>query len=71
MEVGPAWRSQKSAFRGLLPQSVREVIRARLSRLSAEASGAGEGRGGVGERLRLRVGGGRGGARRSRRPERA
>ena len=38
MEVGPAWRSQKSALRGLLPQSVREVIRARLSRLSAEAS---------------------------------
>jgi DNA-binding SARP family transcriptional activator len=38
VEVGPAWRSQKSALRGLLPQSVREVIRARLSRLSAEAS---------------------------------
>jgi DNA-binding SARP family transcriptional activator/tetratricopeptide (TPR) repeat protein len=38
VEVGPAWRSQKSAFRGLLPQSVREVIRARLSRLSTEAS---------------------------------
>ena len=38
MEVGPAWRSQKSALRGLLPKSVREVIRARLSRLSAEAS---------------------------------
>ena len=37
VEVGPAWRSQKSALR-LLPQSVREVIRARLSRLSAEAS---------------------------------
>ena len=37
VEVGPAWRSHKSA-RGLLPQSVREVIRARLSRLSAEAS---------------------------------
>jgi tetratricopeptide (TPR) repeat protein len=38
VEVGPAWRSQKSALRGLLPRSVREVIRARLSRLSAEAS---------------------------------
>ncbi|HEY6712565.1 MAG TPA: AAA family ATPase [Rubrobacter sp.] len=38
VEVGPAWRSQKSALRGLLPQSVREVIRARLSRLSADAS---------------------------------
>jgi DNA-binding SARP family transcriptional activator/tetratricopeptide (TPR) repeat protein len=38
VEVGPAWRSEKSALRGLLPQSVREVIRARLSRLSAEAS---------------------------------
>jgi DNA-binding SARP family transcriptional activator/tetratricopeptide (TPR) repeat protein len=38
VEVGPAWRSQKSTLRGLLPQSVREVIRARLSRLSAEAS---------------------------------
>jgi DNA-binding SARP family transcriptional activator/tetratricopeptide (TPR) repeat protein len=38
VEVGPAWRSQKSTLTGLLPQSVREVIRARLSRLSAEAS---------------------------------
>jgi DNA-binding SARP family transcriptional activator/tetratricopeptide (TPR) repeat protein len=38
VEVGPAWRSQKRAFRGLLPRSVRGVIRARLSRLSAEAS---------------------------------
>ncbi|HEX5913480.1 MAG TPA: hypothetical protein VFY54_10175, partial [Rubrobacter sp.] len=38
VEVGPAWRSQKSTLRGLLPQSVREVIRARLSRISAEAS---------------------------------
>jgi DNA-binding SARP family transcriptional activator/tetratricopeptide (TPR) repeat protein len=38
VEVGPAWRSQKSALRGLLPQSVRDVIRTRLSRLSAEAS---------------------------------
>ena len=38
VEVGPAWWSQKSALRGLLPRSVREVIRARLSRLSAEAS---------------------------------
>jgi DNA-binding SARP family transcriptional activator len=33
VEVGPAWRSQKSALRGLLPQSVREVIRASLSAL--------------------------------------
>jgi DNA-binding SARP family transcriptional activator/tetratricopeptide (TPR) repeat protein len=38
VEVGPAWRSKKGALRGLLPYSVREVIRARLSRLSAEAS---------------------------------
>jgi tetratricopeptide (TPR) repeat protein len=38
VEVGPAWQSKKSALRGLLPQSVREVIRTRLSRLSAEAS---------------------------------
>ena len=38
VEVGPAWRSQKSALRGLLPQSVREVIRSRLSRLSPAGS---------------------------------
>src|SRR4051812_588625 len=38
VEVGPALRAQKSALRGLLPQSVREVIRSRLSRLSAGAS---------------------------------
>jgi DNA-binding SARP family transcriptional activator len=39
VEVGPAWRTQKkSALRGLLPKSVREVIRSRLSRISAEAS---------------------------------
>jgi DNA-binding SARP family transcriptional activator/tetratricopeptide (TPR) repeat protein len=38
VEVGPSLRAKKSALRGLLPQSVREVIRARLSRLSAEAS---------------------------------
>jgi DNA-binding SARP family transcriptional activator/tetratricopeptide (TPR) repeat protein len=38
VEVGPAWQSKKGALRGLLPQSVREVILARLSRLSAEAS---------------------------------
>jgi tetratricopeptide (TPR) repeat protein len=38
VEVGPALRAQKSALRGLLPQSVREVIRLRLSRLSAAAS---------------------------------
>jgi DNA-binding SARP family transcriptional activator len=37
VEVGSAWQSQKSALRGLLPKSVREVIRSRLSRLSAEA----------------------------------
>ena len=48
VEVGPAWRSQKSTLRGLLPQSVREVIRARSlgSRLRPRA---GEGWGGVGE----------------------
>ena len=38
VELGPALRAQKSALRGLLPQSVREVIRSRLSRLSAGAS---------------------------------
>ena len=38
VEVGPALRAQKSALRGLLPKSVREVIRSRLSRLSAGAS---------------------------------
>ena len=38
VEVGPALRTQKSALRGLLPKSVREVIRSRLSRLSAAAS---------------------------------
>jgi DNA-binding SARP family transcriptional activator/tetratricopeptide (TPR) repeat protein len=37
MEVGPALRAG-STLRGLLPQSVREVIRARLSRLSSAAS---------------------------------
>jgi DNA-binding SARP family transcriptional activator/tetratricopeptide (TPR) repeat protein len=37
VEVGPAWR-EGSTSRGLLPQSVREVIHARLSRLSATAS---------------------------------
>jgi DNA-binding SARP family transcriptional activator/tetratricopeptide (TPR) repeat protein len=37
VEVGPDWR-EGSTLRGLLPQSVREVIRARLSRLSATAS---------------------------------
>ena len=35
--VGSALRVE-SSFRGLLPQSVREVIHARLSRLSAAAS---------------------------------
>jgi DNA-binding SARP family transcriptional activator len=38
VEVGPALRAQKSALRGLLPKSVRKVIRSRLSRLSAAAS---------------------------------
>src|SRR3954466_3338798 len=37
MEVGSALRAG-SVFRGLLPQSVREVIHARLSRLSPVAS---------------------------------
>jgi tetratricopeptide (TPR) repeat protein len=37
VEVGPALRAEKSALRGLLPQSVREVIRSRLSRLSPAA----------------------------------
>ncbi|HEY0127992.1 MAG TPA: AAA family ATPase, partial [Rubrobacteraceae bacterium] len=37
VEVGPDWR-EGSTLRGLLPQSVREVIHARLSRLSAAAS---------------------------------
>ncbi|MDQ3833858.1 MAG: AAA family ATPase, partial [Actinomycetota bacterium] len=38
VEVGPAFQSQKeSALRGLLPKSVREAIRSRLSRLSAGA----------------------------------
>jgi DNA-binding SARP family transcriptional activator/tetratricopeptide (TPR) repeat protein len=37
VEVGPDWR-EGSALRGLLPQSVREVIHARLSRLSDAAS---------------------------------
>src|SRR5215213_2892361 len=37
VEVGPDWR-EGSTSRGLLPQSVREVIHARLSRLSAAAS---------------------------------
>jgi DNA-binding SARP family transcriptional activator len=38
VEVGPALRAQKSALRGLLPKSVRKVIRGRLSRLSPAAS---------------------------------
>jgi len=38
VEVGPALRAQKSALRGLLPESVRKVIRSRLSRLSPAAS---------------------------------
>jgi tetratricopeptide (TPR) repeat protein len=38
VEVGPAWRTEKSTLRGLLPKSVREVIRSRLSRLSPAAA---------------------------------
>jgi DNA-binding SARP family transcriptional activator/tetratricopeptide (TPR) repeat protein len=38
VEVGPAWRTEKSTLSGLLPQSVREVIRSRLSRLSPAAA---------------------------------
>ena len=34
VDVGPALRAERSAVRGLLPKSVREVIRVRLSRLS-------------------------------------
>jgi hypothetical protein len=37
VEIGPALRAG-NALRGLLPQSVREVIRSRLSRLSPAAS---------------------------------
>ena len=37
VEVGPALRAKESALSGLLPKSVREVIRSRLSRLSAGA----------------------------------
>jgi predicted ATPase len=38
VEVGPAWRTEKSTLRGVLPKSVREVIRSRLSRLSPAAA---------------------------------
>ena len=38
VEVGPALRAERSALRGLLPKSVREVIHARLSRLSPAGS---------------------------------
>ena len=38
MEVGPALRAERSALRGLLPKSVREVIHVRLSRLSPAGS---------------------------------
>jgi DNA-binding SARP family transcriptional activator len=38
VEVGPALRAGGALLGGLLPQSVREVIRARLSRLSPVAS---------------------------------
>jgi DNA-binding SARP family transcriptional activator/tetratricopeptide (TPR) repeat protein len=37
VEVAPALRAKKSTLRGLLPKSVREVVRSRLSRLSASA----------------------------------
>src|SRR5215217_7496517 len=38
VEVGPTLRAERSALRGLLPKSVREVIYVRLSRLSAAGS---------------------------------
>ena len=38
VEVGPSLRAQESDLRELLPTSVREVIRSRLSRLSAAGS---------------------------------
>ena len=38
VEVGPALRAERSALRGLLPKSVREVIHVRLSRLSPAGS---------------------------------
>ena len=38
MDVGPALRAERSAVRGLLPKSVREVIHVRLSRLSPAGS---------------------------------
>jgi hypothetical protein len=50
VEVGPALRTQKSALRGLLPKSVREVIRSRLSAVGC-CLGAVEGRGSVGAGL--------------------
>jgi DNA-binding SARP family transcriptional activator/tetratricopeptide (TPR) repeat protein len=38
VEVGPAWRTEKSTLSGMLPKSVREVIRSRLTRLSPDAA---------------------------------
>ena len=38
VDVGPALRAERSALRGLLPKSVREVIHVRLSRLSPAGS---------------------------------
>ena len=38
VDVGPALRAERSAVRGLLPKSVREVIHVRLSRLSPAGS---------------------------------
>ena len=38
MEVGPCLQAERSALRGLLPKSVREVIHVRLSRLSPAGS---------------------------------
>ena len=51
VEVGPALRGQKSALRGLLPKSVRKVIRGRLFRLSPAASELLRAGGSVGARL--------------------
>ena len=38
VEVGPALRAERSALRGLLPKSVRQVIHIRFSRISPAAS---------------------------------
>jgi predicted ATPase len=67
VEVGPSLRAERD-LRDLLPESVREVIRARLSRLSPTASDLLRG-GRFREGLRLRVAGRRSGPCGSRRPE--